>query len=54
MRKPQDKDQATEENEEIFFDDCAVCHGMKKAIERDRDLSLEELTKLFEKQNQQS
>lgn len=34
-----------------FFDDCPICQGLKKAKEEGRELSAEELKKLFEEAN---
>ena len=36
-----------------FFDDCLICQAMKAAKNEDRELSFEELQKLFEKVNEE-
>lgn len=43
-----------EDDEEFFFDNCAICQGMKKAEQQGINLSVEELKELFKKQNEQS
>ena len=37
-----------------FFDDCPICRGLKKAKEEGRELSLNELQKLFEEANKKN
>lgn len=37
-----------------FFDDCPICQGLKKAKEEGRELSEEELRKLFEEANKKN
>lgn len=38
---------------EEFFDDCPVCRAMKVAQEQGRELTLEELKKVFQKAKEQ-
>lgn len=40
--------------DDFYFDDCAICRGMKEAEEQGKNLSLEELQALFKKQNSQN
>lgn len=35
--------------DDFLFDDCPICQAMKKADKQGRSLSLEELTKAFNK-----
>lgn len=35
-------------------DDCAICRGLREAEDEGRDLSMEELHALFQKQNTQN
>ena len=37
-----------------YFDDCPICQAMKKAEEEGRELSEEELLKLFEEANKKN
>lgn len=37
-----------------FFDDCPICQGMKKAKEEGRELSKDELMRLFEEANKKN
>ena len=38
---------AKTEESTLYFDDCAICRAMKRADERGRDLSLNELKDVF-------
>lgn len=40
--------------DDFYFDDCAICRGMKETEEQGKNLSLEELRALFKKQNSQN
>lgn len=47
MKKIKISDKKRFEDTEFYFDDCPICRAMRKANERERDLSFEELTKAF-------
>ncbi|OGG11814.1 hypothetical protein A2Z00_03750 [Candidatus Gottesmanbacteria bacterium RBG_13_45_10] len=51
-RKP--KHVTSYETSDFYFDDCAICRGMKKAEEQGKNLNTEELKALFNKQNKQN
>lgn len=39
---------------EFYFDDCAICQGVKSAEETGRSLGSDDLRKLFKKANKNS
>lgn len=41
------------DNEEELFDDCPICQAMKKAKERGKDLSFDELQEAFHEAEKQ-
>lgn len=43
-----------EKNSDFYFDDCYVCRQTKKAEEKGRSLSIEELKEIFRKANEQN
>ncbi|OGH14580.1 MAG: hypothetical protein A3H50_01490 [Candidatus Levybacteria bacterium RIFCSPLOWO2_02_FULL_37_10] len=44
----------TKKAEPFYFDDCYVCQATKKAEKEGKDLSVEELTEIFRKANEQN
>jgi len=51
---PEQYPEIKDDDEEFYFDDCAICQGMRQAEKEGKTLSLEELKSLFEKQNKQN
>lgn len=44
-------DKVNQEDSGEYFDDCLICQATKKAEETGQDLTVEELEKVFAKQN---
>ncbi len=51
VKKTKNKVVNTFSDSEFYFDDCAICRGMKVAEEKGKSLDADELKMLFKKAN---